>query len=50
MLGYKNNYQRFFAELIKCDDELAIKYVQMANEERVMVETTKVHNLFNGKC
>ena len=30
-----------FAELIKCDDELA-KYVQMANEERVIVETTKV--------
>ena len=29
--------------------ELA-KYVQMANEERVMVETTKVRNLFNGKC
>ena len=22
----------------------------MANEERVMVETTKVLNLFNGKC
>ena len=38
-----------FAELIKCDDELA-KYVQMANEERVIVETTKVLDLFNGKC
>ena len=36
-------------ELIKCDDELA-KYVEMANEERVIVEATKVLDLFNGKC
>ena len=38
-----------FAELIKCDDELA-KHVQLANEERVIVETTKVLDLFSGKC
>ena len=38
-----------FAELIKCNDELA-KYVEMENEERVIVETTKVFVLFNGKC
>ena len=28
-----------FADPIKCDDELT-KYVKMANEERVIVETT----------
>ena len=48
MQGHKDVHARLrkelsevFAVLIKSDDELA-KYVQMANEERVIVETTKV--------
>lgn len=45
----RKELSELFAEFIKCDDELA-KYVEMANEERVIVETTKVLDLFNGKC
>ena len=45
----RKELSELFAEVIKCDDELA-KYVEMANEERVIVETTKVLDLFNGKC
>lgn len=45
----KEKLSDVFAELMKCDEELA-KYVEMANEERVIVEMTKVLDLFKGKC
>lgn len=34
---------------MKCEGELA-KYAEMANKERVIVELSKILDLFNGKC